>query len=68
MSGYMRLKILEENNNTNDDICYYPVENLVEKDFNTLKLNEKIHVFTRGSKQNKRLFQLMSTELFKSKV
>ena len=42
MSGFMSLKLLDENNNTNDDICYYPVENLVKKDFNTLKLNEKI--------------------------
>jgi hypothetical protein len=45
----MSLKLLDENNNTNDDICYYPVENLVEKDFNTLKLNAKIHVFTRSN-------------------
>jgi len=68
MSGFMSLRLLDENNNTNDDICYYPVENLVEKDFNTLKLNAKIHVFTRGTSQNKKLFQLMSTELLKSKV
>ena len=39
MSGFMSLKLLDENNNTNDDICYFPVENLVEKDLNTLKLN-----------------------------
>ena len=56
MSGFMMLKLLDENNNTNDDICYYPVENLVGKEFNTLKLNEKIHFFTRGSRQNKNYF------------
>ena len=69
MTGYMMLKLLEENNNTNDDICYYPVANLAEEiDFNSLKLHDKIHVFTRGSKQSKKLFQLMSIELFKSQV